>query len=125
MCVGLFEQTPMMCNSSQQTLCRLGTDIAGKLRDEGPKAPDLLDGFDSKDTVRILWNDPRSGHRTYGKICRFFHALTLCSSRDEESMADEPNKIIYSMIKVSKHYEKKPVLQDISLSYFYGAKIGV
>ena len=40
-------------------------------------------------------------------------------------MADEPNKIIYSMIKVSKHYEKKPVLQDISLSYFYGAKIGV
>ncbi|MEK7805740.1 MAG: energy-dependent translational throttle protein EttA, partial [Planctomycetota bacterium] len=24
-----------------------------------------------------------------------------------------------------KHYEKKPVLRDISLSYFYGAKIGV
>ena len=29
------------------------------------------------------------------------------------------------MIKVSKYYDKKPVLQDISLSYFYGAKIGV
>ncbi len=29
------------------------------------------------------------------------------------------------MFKVSKHYEKKPVLKDISLSYFYGAKIGV
>ena len=29
------------------------------------------------------------------------------------------------MHKVSKHYEKKPVLKDISLSYFYGAKIGV
>ena len=40
-------------------------------------------------------------------------------------MATELNKVIYSMIKVSKYYEKKPVLKDISLSYFYGAKIGV
>ncbi len=40
-------------------------------------------------------------------------------------MSNQPNKIIYSMINVSKHYEKKPVLKDISLSYFYGAKIGV
>ena len=40
-------------------------------------------------------------------------------------MSDEPNKIIYSMIRVSKFYDKKPVLKDISLSYFYGAKIGV
>ena len=40
-------------------------------------------------------------------------------------MSDEPNKIIYSMIRVSKFYNKKPVLKDISLSYFYGAKIGV
>jgi ATP-binding cassette ChvD family protein len=37
----------------------------------------------------------------------------------------ENNKVIYSMIRVSKHYDKKPVLKDISLSYFYGAKIGV
>ena len=29
------------------------------------------------------------------------------------------------MIRVSKYYDKKPVLKDISLSYFYGAKIGV
>ena len=29
------------------------------------------------------------------------------------------------MIKLSKYYDQKPVLQDISLSYFYGAKIGV
>ncbi len=29
------------------------------------------------------------------------------------------------MIKVSKYYESKPILKDISLSYFYGAKIGV
>jgi ATP-binding cassette ChvD family protein len=40
-------------------------------------------------------------------------------------MADEPNKIIYSMIGVSKYYDTKPVLKDINLSYFYGAKIGV
>ena len=40
-------------------------------------------------------------------------------------MAIQPNKIIYSMHKVSKNYEKKPILKDISLSYFYGAKIGV
>jgi len=29
------------------------------------------------------------------------------------------------MIRVSKYYDKRPVLEDISLSYFYGAKIGV
>ncbi|MCC6148050.1 MAG: energy-dependent translational throttle protein EttA [Anaerolineaceae bacterium] len=40
-------------------------------------------------------------------------------------MSNQPDKIIYSMYKVSKNYEKKPVLKDISLSYFYGAKIGV
>jgi ATP-binding cassette ChvD family protein len=37
----------------------------------------------------------------------------------------EPNKIIYSMIGVSKYHGKKQVLKDIYLSYFYGAKIGV
>ena len=37
----------------------------------------------------------------------------------------EPNKIIYSMIGVGKYYDKKPILKDIYLSYFYGAKIGV
>jgi ATP-binding cassette ChvD family protein len=29
------------------------------------------------------------------------------------------------MMRVSKYYNKRPVLKDISLSYFYGAKIGV
>ncbi|MCC6452939.1 MAG: energy-dependent translational throttle protein EttA [Acidobacteria bacterium] len=37
----------------------------------------------------------------------------------------EPNKIIFSMVTVSKFYDKKPVLKDIYLSFFYGAKIGV
>src|SRR3972149_2283419 len=40
-------------------------------------------------------------------------------------MANESQKIIYSMIGVSKYHDKKPILKDISLSYFYGAKIGV
>lgn len=40
-------------------------------------------------------------------------------------MSQDPKKVIYSMIRVSKFYAKKPVLQDISLSYFHGAKIGV
>jgi energy-dependent translational throttle protein EttA len=37
----------------------------------------------------------------------------------------EAEKIIYSMYRVSKMHNRKPVLKDISLSYFYGAKIGV
>jgi ATPase subunit of ABC transporter with duplicated ATPase domains len=40
-------------------------------------------------------------------------------------MAPEQNKVIYSMIRLSKFYDKKPVLKDISISFFYGAKIGV
>jgi len=40
-------------------------------------------------------------------------------------MANEGNKVIYSMIGVSKVYDKKTILKDIYLSYFYGAKIGV
>ncbi len=38
---------------------------------------------------------------------------------------DAPDKIICSMVGVSKAYEKKQVLKEITLSYFYGAKIGV
>jgi ATP-binding cassette ChvD family protein len=37
----------------------------------------------------------------------------------------EPNKVIYSMVGVSKYYDKRAVLKNIYLSYFYGAKIGV
>jgi len=40
-------------------------------------------------------------------------------------VSTEPNKVIYSMIGVGKSYDKKAVLKDIYLSYFYGAKIGV
>src|SRR5512136_1577525 len=40
-------------------------------------------------------------------------------------MANESQKIIYSMIRLSKYHDKRAILKDISLSYFYGAKIGV
>lgn len=40
-------------------------------------------------------------------------------------MSNGAEKIIYSMMRVSKSYHNKVVLKDISLSYFYGAKIGV
>lgn len=40
-------------------------------------------------------------------------------------MAIDPNKIIFSMVGVSKFHDKRAVLKDIYLSFFYGAKIGV
>jgi ATP-binding cassette ChvD family protein len=47
------------------------------------------------------------------------------TAKDFSKMTSDPHKIIYSMIGVSKYYDKKPVIKDISLSFFYGAKIGV
>jgi sulfate-transporting ATPase len=47
------------------------------------------------------------------------------TSYEELIMSTDDKKIIYSMFKVSKYYDTKPVLKNISLSYFYGAKIGV
>jgi len=40
-------------------------------------------------------------------------------------MSEDTKKIIYSMMGVNKSYNSKPIIKDISLSYFYGAKIGV
>ena len=40
-------------------------------------------------------------------------------------MADNSTRIIYSMLGISKQHEKKVILKDIYLSYYYGAKIGV
>jgi len=37
----------------------------------------------------------------------------------------DDKKIIYSMDRVSRSYGTKTVLKDISISYYYGAKIGV
>ena len=41
-------------------------------------------------------------------------------------MTEDTKKVIYSMVEVGKAFDNgKVVLRDISLSYFYGAKIGV
>ncbi|MEO0515452.1 MAG: energy-dependent translational throttle protein EttA [Planctomycetota bacterium] len=40
------------------------------------------------------------------------------------STTDE-TKIIYSMMSVTKRYDRNVVLNDVNLSYYYGAKIGV
>ena len=40
-------------------------------------------------------------------------------------MSNDVEKTIFSMLRVSKSYHSRVVLKDISLSYFYGAKIGV
>lgn len=40
-------------------------------------------------------------------------------------MTFDSKKIIYSMVNVGKRHGTKDVLRDISLSYYYGAKIGV
>jgi ATP-binding cassette ChvD family protein len=40
-------------------------------------------------------------------------------------MSNEAEKIIYSMYKVTKRHGQREVLKNVSLSYFYGAKIGV
>src|SRR5512135_3275325 len=41
-----------------------------------------------------------------------------------KAVSEQP-EIIFSMHRVSKIYNNKPVIKDISLSYFLGAKIGV
>ena len=42
-----------------------------------------------------------------------------------ETMSNEPNKVIYSMVGVGKVHGTRKVLKDMYLGYFYGAKIGV
>ncbi len=40
-------------------------------------------------------------------------------------MTVDSKKIIFSMVNVGKKYAQKTILKDISISYFYGAKIGI
>src|SRR5687768_11706066 len=53
------------------------------------------------------------------------HGKVYRARRGIMSTTPQKNQVIYSMIGVGKYYDKKPVLKDIYLSYFYGAKIGV
>jgi sulfate-transporting ATPase len=70
--------------------------------------------------------EPRGEPELFTNIRRIqSRDFTFYSRRMSNPMGQEPNKIIYSMIQVSKYYDKKPVLKDISISFFYGAKIGV
>ena len=39
-------------------------------------------------------------------------------------MSVEPNKIIYSMVGVSKFINKRPILKDIYLSFFTAQRSG-
>ncbi|MBM4113707.1 MAG: energy-dependent translational throttle protein EttA [Phycisphaerae bacterium] len=47
------------------------------------------------------------------------------SSSSGGNNATDTTRIIYSMIGVSKEIERRRIIEDISLSYYYGAKIGV
>ena len=40
-------------------------------------------------------------------------------------MPNDDQRVIFSMVQVSKTHGQKAVLRDISLGFFYGAKIGV
>ena len=49
----------------------------------------------------------------------------FCEADATHSRPVKDNKVIYSMVRVRKYYDKKPVLKGISLSIFFGANIGV
>ena len=40
-------------------------------------------------------------------------------------MTADEQKVIFSMVQVSRTHGQKTVLRDISLGFFFGAKIGV
>jgi ATP-binding cassette ChvD family protein len=52
-------------------------------------------------------------------------AMSHMSRISRMSRATETTQIIYSMVRVSRTYEKRQVLKEITLGYYYGAKIGV
>jgi energy-dependent translational throttle protein EttA len=64
--------------------------------------------------LSVLVRRSKTLTRATKSICGYIH-----------SMAGENEKIIFSMIGVSKEINRKWILKDIHLSYFYGAKIGV
>ncbi len=74
---------------------------------------------------RSLGLEPRDGRDAARRSLLRGEITVLSREGDCICMGNEVNKVIYSMIRVSKVHDKKPVLKDISLSYFYGAKIGV
>ena len=71
--------------------------------------------------VTVFRSALKSKYNKNRQSCTFFvfyYCVCMAKTFDEK-------KIIYSMYKVSRTHGTKQVLKDISLSYFYGAKIGV
>jgi energy-dependent translational throttle protein EttA len=74
-------------------------------------------GRNSKSTAPSPLPFPRRGRECAADKsgARAYHASPMA----------ETTQVIYSMTGVSKMHEKKHILKDIYLSYYYGAKIGV
>src|SRR6478609_8775358 len=62
-----------------------------------------------------------------GAVRPVFPAFNFQHSTFNSSPMAQPEapKIIFSMLGVSKKIERKEIIRDISLSFYYGAKIGV
>ncbi len=62
-----------------------------------------------------------------GQVSAFPSGLIRAKTFNGKIMANDnqPDKVIYSMHRVTKRHGQREVLKDISLGYFYGAKIGV
>jgi sulfate-transporting ATPase len=86
---------------------RLGLLSIGLIRPMGPIDP--MGGAPKRRRLRATW--------------RLFLRRATVESRGM-AKPEEP-KIIFSMLGVSKKIERKEILRDISLSFYYGAKIGV
>ena len=58
-------------------------------------------------------------------VSRALFLFSLLGYNHAMAKTVDDKKIIYSMDRVSRSYGTKTVLKDISISYYYGAKIGV
>ena len=61
----------------------------------------------------------------YVFVSRALFLFSLLGYNHAMAKTVDDKKIIYSMDRVSRSYGTKTVLKDISISYYYGAKIGV
>jgi len=83
---------------------------------------------DSMNILKFLSSSTKNGHDTASRRLRGNGQGATCTAvlRYSTAMATtDDKKIIYSMYRVSRKHGMKQVLKDISISYYYGAKIGV
>jgi energy-dependent translational throttle protein EttA len=69
--------------------------------------------------VFFFYADDLSGRPPLPSLWPAFSALAVTMPPPPEP------KIIFSMLRVSKRIERKEILREVSLSFYYGAKIGV